>query len=99
MNFVRLFEKALRGMMIPAAVAVAVKQTLSDLIQAKESSRLFLLIKLLTELSQVEQPLFISGKNEFQFDPSEDERVNRIYNYAFAHFWTKSIYGKWRLCL
>jgi AraC-like DNA-binding protein len=88
-NIVKLFEKAKRGIFIPQDKSASPKELLSRLIEAEDSERIFYLIGLLTELSRIEKPLYISSTNRFDFETSENERINAIYNYAMANFKTK----------
>ena len=88
-NIVKLFEKAKRGMVIPEASAQECKDLLSALVSAQESERLYFLIKLLTSLSRIAKPEFISDTTSFEFEYAENERINAIYNYALAHFKNK----------
>lgn len=88
-NIVKLFERAKRGMLLAEEDAVEAKSLLSELIPSQESERLYILIKLLTSLSKVSKPIYISNTNQFEFDHSEHERINAIYNYSLIHFRNK----------
>lgn len=88
-NIVKLFERAKRGMIISAEHSAEAKELLSLLISSQESERLFYLLKLLTILSRDGNPVYISFTNRFEFETSENERINAIYNYSLSHFQQK----------
>lgn len=85
-NLRSLFEKAKRGIVIPEEIAIDAKKILTDLITSIGSERIMYLIKLLTLLSKITNPNYISMENVFAFESSENERINAIYNYLLANF-------------
>lgn len=85
-NLRSLLERAKRGMVVPEAVAMEAKKLLSNLITAMGSERIIHLLKLLTLLSKITDPVYISMANVFAFESSENERINAIYNYLLANF-------------
>jgi len=92
-NIRTLFERARRGIVISEEVSAEAKEALNKLISAKGSERLLYLIQLLTILSRVTNPDYISIAYSFEFDFSESERINAIYNYSLSNF-RKKIYLK-----
>jgi AraC-like DNA-binding protein len=92
-NILRLFEKAKRGIIISDKLAVKAKLLLSKLIKAAGPNRIALLINLLTTLSKETSPNYISFTHNFEFDSSENDRINAIYNYSLSHF-KRKIYLK-----
>jgi len=85
-NIRTLFERAKRGIVVSEEVAPLAKESLNKLIYAKGSERLLYLIQLLTILCRVTNPNYISQAISFEFDSSENERINAIYNYSLSHF-------------
>lgn len=92
-NISKLFERAKKGMVIPDKLSFDVKKALSKLIKAKDSERILYLIRILTNLSNIKDPFYISNNHIFEFDSSENERINAIYNYSLSNF-KKKIYLK-----
>lgn len=85
-NIKTLFERAKKGIVISDEIASEAKMILNKLIQANGSERLFYLIKLLTIISKTTTYQYISSTHSFEFEASENERLNAIYNYALTHF-------------
>lgn len=92
-NIIRLFERAKRGMVISKTISSKAKLVLSKLIKATGSDRIALLINLLTTLSKESNPNYISLTHNFDFDSSENDRINAIYNYSLNNF-KRNIYLK-----
>jgi AraC-like DNA-binding protein len=74
-------------------IASKAKTSLSKLINASGSERLVYLMQLLTILSKETNPNYISLTHSFEFDSSENDRINAIYNYSLSHF-KRKIYLK-----
>lgn len=92
-NICKLFDRAKRGMVVSDKIASKAKISLSKLINASGSERLVYLMQLLTILSKETNPNYISFTHSFEFDSSENDRINAIYNYSLSHF-KRKIYLK-----
>lgn len=92
-NICKLFERAKRGILVSDKISIKAKNSLSKLIKANGSERLVYLIQLLTILSKETNPKYISFTHNFEFDSSENARINAIYNYSLNHF-KRKIYLK-----
>jgi AraC-like DNA-binding protein len=88
-NIRTLFERAKKGIIISDEAAPEAKTTLNKLINSNGSERLVYLMHLLTIISKTTTYNYISSTHSFEFDSSENERLNAIYNYALTHFRNK----------
>lgn len=92
-NICKLFERAKRGIVVSDKISIKAKTALSRLIKASGSEKLVYLIQLLTILSKETNPKYISFTNNFEYDSSENARINDIYNYSLRNF-KRKIYLK-----
>jgi len=92
-NICKLFERAKKGIVVSDKFSAKAKTMLSKLINANGSDRLIYLLQLLTILSKETSPNFISATHNFEFDSSENDRINAIYNYSLNNF-KRNIYLK-----
>lgn len=84
-----LFVRAKKGIIVQEKIAFKAKKILHQLIEANGPDRLLLLLQLLSTLSKTGNCNYISATHSFEFDVSENERINAIYNYTLQHFKTK----------
>jgi AraC-like DNA-binding protein len=90
-TLLRLFQKSQMGIRIKGQTGVVVGDCMRQLVTAKNSERIILLLKILHTIAESGQTKTICSEGlTFQYDAGEAERLNTIYQYILNNF-TKQI--------
>jgi AraC-like DNA-binding protein len=86
-SLLNLFQKAQMGVRIKDEAGIAVGNLMRQLVTAKNSERIILLLQILHTIAESEQtkPICSEGLT-FQYSASEAERLNTIYQYILNNF-------------
>src|SRR5450755_1534205 len=86
-----LFQKAQMGVRVKDQAGIIVGEFMRQLVTAKNSERIILLLKILNTIAESDQVKTICSEGlTFQYSSSEAERLNTIYQYILNNF-TKQI--------
>lgn len=83
----KLFERAQQGVRIKNNTRKLVSTLMQQLLTAKKSERIILLMQILQAIAHSRQTKTVCSKGlQFQYNPSETDRLNTIYQYIFDNF-------------
>lgn len=83
----RLFEKAQMGVRVKNQTKRIVSELMVQLVNAKNTDRIVLLLKILQTIAHSRQTKTVCSKGlQFYYNPTETDRLNTIYQYILANF-------------
>jgi AraC-like DNA-binding protein len=83
----RLFERAQQGIRIKNDTRIAVASLMRQLVAAKKSHRIILLLQILQTVADSRQTKLVCSKGlEFHYNPTEANRMNDIYQHIMKNF-------------
>jgi AraC-like DNA-binding protein len=82
-----VLEKAHRGLQITGSANIKVAQLLDELLRATETTRLILLMKILSEVAHSKETVVLSSIGfKYNCEDSATQRMAAIYDYTLANF-------------
>jgi AraC-like DNA-binding protein len=89
-SIIKLLEKAKQGLFIAGKTKQSVGQKMRELLEAKGTERIIILLQILNMISYSKDLKPISAKNYvFIYSQKESERLNNIYQYILKNFYNE----------